>query len=162
MEKDRSRRWQLTENNADYTKQQCCETLASIGRTTYVISCEETGESGTKHVHAFVIYDNAISLKSLKKRFPRAHFEACIGSNVENRDYIVKSDSQAVEVGNMPIASDSDRKVNVASEVVRLLKDGYAVEDIMTEYPDLCDYCIRFFRPLKEVQKEFGTYFRKR
>jgi len=162
MEKDRSRRWQLTENNADYTKQQCLELLGSIGSTIYVVSCEETGESGTKHVHAFVIYENAISLKSLKKRFPRAHFESCKGSNIENRNYIVKSDSQAVESGTMPIANDSERKTNVASEVVGLLKDGYAVEDIMTEYPELCDYCIRFFRNLKEVQKEFGTYFRKR
>lgn len=154
MEKDRSRRWQLTENNAAYTKQECVKRLASIGRTTYVISCCEVGESGTKHIHAFVIYDNAIALKSLKKHFPRAHFEACIGSNVENREYIVKSDCEAVESGEMPIASASDRKIDKSNEVITLLLDGVPLWRIMRDYSELCDYVVRNYRSLKEIAKD--------
>lgn len=156
MEKDRSRRWQLTENNADYTKQDCANILASIGHTRYVVACSEIGENGTKHIHAFVIYDNSISLTSLKKHFPRAHFEACKGSNVENREYICKSDENAFESGVMPLASESDRKTDVASEVLTLLNNGTPLNRIMLEYPALSDYVVRNYRTLKEIEHDFG------
>lgn len=154
MEKDRSRRWQLTENNPVYTKQECGQALASIARTIYVIASEEMGESGTKHIHAFVIYDNAIALKSLKKHFPRAHFEPCKGSNVENRAYLVKSDFEPFESGSMPVASDSDRKIDISSEVIHLMLDGEPLWRIMRDYPALSDYVVRNYRSLKEIARD--------
>jgi len=153
---ERSKRWQLTENNQAYTKQECCEALASIAKTIYVVSCAEIGESGTKHIHAFVIYENAISLKTLKKHFPRAHFEHCRGSNEENRAYVVKQDSEVFESGKMPLASSSDRKVDIANEVVNLMSNGEPLERIMVEYPHLCDYVVRNYRSLREIEKDFG------
>lgn len=154
MEKERSRRWQLTENNADYTKEQCAKRLASIGETRYVITCDEMGETGTKHIHAFVIYANSISLKSLKKQFARAHFERCIGSNVANREYICKSDVAPFESGSMPLASEGDSKVDIAWEVVNLLSNGVPLRSIMLEYPTLCDYVVRNYRSLEEIAKK--------
>lgn len=153
---ERSKRWQLTENNAGYTKQECAKALASIAKTIYVVSCSETGESGTKHVHAFIIYENAISLKTLKKHFPRAHFEHCKGSNVENRAYVCKDDSDVFESGEMPLASSSERKQDVASEVVNLMTDGVGLSQIMMEYPSLCDYVVRNYRSLREIEKDLG------
>ena len=152
---ERSKRWQLTENNAGYTKQECAEALASIAKTIYVVSCSETGESGTNHVHAFIIYENAISLKTLHSHFPRAHFEHCKGSNEENRAYIRKDDSQVFESGVMPVASSSDRKKSdVASEVVNLLDEGLPLNYILKEYPSLCDYVVKNYRSLKEIEKD--------
>ena len=153
---ERSKRWQLTENNAGYTKQECAEALASIAKTIYVVSCSEMGESGTKHIHAFIIYENAISLKTLHSHFPRAHFEHCKGSNIENRDYIVKSDADVFESGQLPIASSSERekKTDVASEVVNLLDNGLPLEYILKEYPSLCDYVVKNYRSLKEIEKD--------
>lgn len=161
MPKDRSRRWQLTENNADYTKEECANILASIGQTRYVIACCEMGERGTKHIHAFVIYGNAISLTTLKKHFARAHFEPCQGSNVQNRDYICKDDKEPFESGVMPIASESDSKVDVASEVVNLISNGQTLESIMMEYPALCDYVVRNYRSLKEIANDMPCNRRK-
>lgn len=162
MQKDRSRRWQLTENNAEYTKQDCAKKLASVARTTYVISCAEIGESGTKHIHAFVIYDNAIALKSLKKHFPRAHFEPCCGSNVDNREYIVKADAEPYESGSMPVASGSDRKVDYAAEVMQLMLNSEPLWRIIRDYPELGDYVVRNYRSLKEIANDLGYFPRKR
>jgi len=162
LENERSRRWQLTENNPDYTKEQGAERMASIGETLYVVSCCEIGESGTKHIHIFVIYKNAISLVSIKRLFPRAHLEKCQGSNVENREYIIKDDSDFYESGSMPIASASTRKKDEASEVVRLLYEGKTLFDIMSDYSDLTDYIVRNFRNLKEIEHELGRHTTRR
>lgn len=162
MENERSRRWQLTENNADYTKEQGAERLASIGQAIYVVSCEECGERGTKHIHAFVIFQNAISLNSLRKAFPRAHFETCKGTNVQNRAYIVKDDSAFYESGSMPITSEKERKRDEASEVIKLLNDGVPLIAISREYPPLADYVVRNYRSLKEIENDLGFYRKRR
>lgn len=162
MTKERSRRWQLTENNPAYTKEQCAERLASIGETLYVVSCSEVGESGTSHIHGFVIYKNAISLSSIKKIFPRAHLEECKGSNVENREYIVKDDSEFFEQGSMPLVSEKQRKKDEASEVFRLLQEGNTLFEIMSQYGDLTDYVVRNYRNLSQIQNEMGRYISRR
>lgn len=159
---ERSRRWQLTENNASYTKQEGATLLASIGETSYVVGGCEIGESGTKHIHIFVIYKNAISLGSIKKRFPRAHLEACIGSNVQNRAYVVKDDNDYFESGEMPVASASDRKRDEASEVMELLIQGIPLQTILAEYKTLNDYVVRNYKNLREIQNDFARYTPKR
>lgn len=148
---DRSKKWQLTENNPDYTKSQAVERLTSIGEAIYCVGCSEVGESGTSHVHAFVVYKNAISMSSLKKLFPRAHFEHCKGSNVQNREYIVKSDNDPYEVGELPLAT-YDSGIDEASEVVALiLKSGLAPLEILSEYPLYADYVVKNFKNLNEI-----------
>lgn len=156
MTDERSRRWQLTENNPEYTKKECAERLSSIAETRYVISCAEMGETGTKHIHAFVIFRNSIRLTSIKAKFPRAHLERCEGSNVENRLYIVKSDSEPFESGEMPLTAEREKKTDVAKEVIDLLRNGNDLSVIMTEYPELCDYVIKHYRSLKEIATDFG------
>lgn len=148
---ERSKKWQLTENNPDYTKREAVERLTSIGEAYYAVGCSEVGESGTKHIHVFVVYKNAIALSSLKKLFPRAHFERCKGSIVQNREYIVKSDSDPYEVGEMPLAV-YDSGIDEASEVVALiLRSGLDPLEILGEYPQYADYVVKNFRNLKEI-----------
>lgn len=156
MEDARSRRWQLTENNPTYSKKECAETLSSIADTKYVITCEEVGETGTKHIHAFIIFANSIRLTSIKKKFPRAHLEVCEGSNVENRLYIVKTDNEPFESGEMPLTTERKKKLDVAKEVIDLLRNGNDLGVIMTEYPELCDYVVKHYRSLKEIATDFG------
>ena len=160
---DRSKKWQLTENNPDYTKREAVERLASIGETIYGIGCSETGESGTKHVHAFVVYQNAISMSSLKKLFPRAHFEHCRGSIVQNREYVVKDDKEPYEVGELPLVAH-DSGIDEASEVVALIiKSGIAPLEILSEYPIYADYVVKNFRNLNEIyEMSQGVLSRRR
>ena len=148
---ERSLQWQLTENNPDYTKKEAVERLSSIGTALYVVACEETGESGTKHVHAYAVWKNAIELASLKKHFPRAHFEKCKGSVQSNVDYISKDDPEPYSVGEKPLVV-SDWRSDVSSEVVALILDcGLSPIQILGKYPRYCDYVVKNFRNLTEI-----------
>lgn len=148
---DRSKQWQLTENNPTYTKQEAVERLASIGTALYSISSEEVGESGTRHIHAYVVYKNAIELGSLKDLFPRAHFEHVRGSVKDNADYVSKDDPKPYEVGERPTVV-SEWKVDPSAEVVALiLESGLDPIQILRKYPRYCDYVVKNFRSLSEI-----------
>ncbi len=151
---ERAKKWQLTENNATYTKQEGIDKLCSIGTAIYAVASSEVGESGTKHIHAFVIFENAIKLKTLKKAFPRAHFERCRGNNASNREYVIKDDTEFYEVGSMPITSEGKQTSDVASEVCTLIIDnGLSPMTILKEYKQYADYVVRNFRNLCEIYK---------
>ena len=160
---DRSKKWQLTENNPDYTKREAVERLTGIGEAVYCVGCSEIGESGTKHIHAFVVYKNAISMRSLKKRFPRAHFEHCRGSVASNREYVIKDDNEPYEVGECPLAV-CEEKIDAPSEVVALIvKSGLSPLEILTAYPRYADYVVRNFRNLNDIyEMSNGVISRKR
>lgn len=148
---ERYRRWQLTENNPNYTKEEAVERLASVASTVYCLGCSEVGESGTSHIHAFVVYKNAIELNSLKKSFPRAHFEVCRGSVQSNVDYVKKVDPQPFEVGELPLVVAEERE-DVPSEVVAIILEcGLDPIEILTRYPRYSDYVVRNFRSLCEI-----------
>lgn len=147
---ERSKQWQLTENNPSYTKQDAVERLASVGTAIYGVGCSEVGESGTSHIHAYVIWKNAIELSTLKALFPRAHFEHCRGSVQSNVEYVTKDDAEPYEVGEKPVVV-SERKADVAAEVVALILNGKGVYEILVEYPQFTDYVVRNFRNLTEI-----------
>lgn len=148
---ERSRQWQLTENNPTYTKKEAVERLASIGSCQYGIGCSEVGESGTKHIHAYAVYKNAIELGSLKKLFPRAHFEKCKGNIQQNIDYVTKDDKDPYEVGDRP-AVVSEWKADYSAEVVALiLEKGKDPIEILGEYPRYSNYVVKNFRNLREI-----------
>lgn len=159
---ERAKKWQLTENNADYTKKEAVERLSSIGQAQYAISCAEVGESGTSHLHAFVVYKNAIELGSLKRLFPRAHFEKCKGSVIDNVEYISKDDPNPYEVGERPLVV-SEWRVDVSSEVVALIIEaGQSPIEILGKYPRYCDYIVKNFRSLNEIYEAIATRRRRR
>ena len=149
---ERAKQWQLTENNPSYTKQEAVERLASVGTALYSIGASEVGESGTSHIHAYVVYKNAIELGSLKRLFPRAHFEKCKGSVNDNVDYISKDDSEPYSVGERPLIVSEWKTKDVSSEVVALILDcGLGPIEILRRYPQYCDYVVKNFRNLNEI-----------
>lgn len=148
---ERALQWQLTENNPSYTKQEAVEQLASIGTCLFGIGGEEVGESGTRHIHVYAVWKNAIELSSLKKRFPRAHFEKCKGSVQSNIDYVSKDDKEPFKVGEAPLVVSS-WKSDVSSEVVALILEcGLSPVQILGKYPEYCDYVVKNFRNLSEI-----------
>ena len=153
---ERSKQWQLTENNPDYTKQEAVERLASVGSPQYAVGCSEVGASGTAHIHAYVVYKNAIELRSLKRLFPRAHFEHVRGSVNDNVDYITKDDPTPYEVGERPLVV-SEWKQDVSSEVVALILNGCTPVEILSKYPRYCDYVVRNFKNLCEIYESTRT-----
>lgn len=148
---ERATQWQLTENNPDYTKQEAVERLASIGTAIYGIGCSEVGESGTSHVHAYVVWKNAIELKSLKKQFPRAHFERCKGSVQSNIDYVAKSDPSPYVVGEPPKVV-GEWKADVSAEVVALILEcGLTPIQILEREARYSDYVVHNFNNLQRI-----------
>jgi len=153
---ERSKQWQLTENNPDYTKKEAVERLTSVGSPQYAIGCSEVGESGTRHIHVYVVYKNAIELSSLKRLFPRAHFEHVKGSVQENVEYISKDDPEPYEVGERPLVV-SEWKEDVSSEVVALILNGLAPVEILRKYPRYCDYVVKNFKNLREIYESIRS-----
>lgn len=150
-ESERYRKWQLTENNPDYDKKEAVERLSGVASTIYCIGCSEMGESGTMHIHAFVVFKNAIELGSLKKKFPRAHFEACRGNARSNVEYIRKDDPQPYEIGELPSVV-IEEETSIPSEVVSIILEcGLDPIHIMARYPKYCDYIVKNFRNLEEI-----------
>lgn len=148
---ERAKQWQMTENNPSYTKQEAVERLANVGTAIYGIGCSEVGESGTSHIHAYVVWKNAIELGSLKKLFPRAHFEKVRGSVLSNVEYISKDDTEPYEVGERPSVV-SNWKADVSAEVVSLvLECGLSPVEILRRYPEYCDYVVKNFRNLNDI-----------
>lgn len=148
---ERYRNWQLTENNPAYTKKEAVERLSSIAKTIYCLGCSEVGESGTSHIHAFVVFKNAIELGTLKKSFPRAHFETCRGNVQSNVDYIKKADPKPFEIGEMPLAVVEERE-DIPSEVVGIILEcGLDPIEILARYPRYTDYVVKNFRSLSEI-----------
>ena len=146
-----AKRWQLTENNPEMSKEEIVKRLATIGIVIYAISGYEIGESGTKHIHTFVVFKNNIKGSSLKQAFPRAHIELVRGSSQSNKDYISKDDVEPYEVGECPIA-DSVVKADLSAEVVALLMAGYSLLEILKAQPEYSDYIVRNFKNLQELQ----------
>lgn len=150
-EGERYRKWQLTENNPNYTKREAVERLTSIATAVYCLGCSEIGESGTSHIHAFVVFKNAIELGSLKRVFPRAHFEICRGSSQSNVDYIKKADPEPFEVGELPLVVVEERE-DIPSEVVGIILEcGLDPIEILKRFPRYTDYVVKNFRSLEEI-----------
>lgn len=101
----RGRRWVFTLNN--YTKEDIDTFDQRFLGAKYIFG-KEVGESGTPHLQGYVNFPNAVSLESLRKRLPRAHFEIARGSEIENINYCSK-DSNVVTNMEKPPASLEDQ-----------------------------------------------------
>lgn len=158
IKNERARRWLFTENNCELDKKAFVERVCQIATTNYAVASNEIGESGTKHIHCFVVFENAISLSSLKRFFPRAHLDRCVGTNAEVRAYVVKDDKEPYEVGSCPLTSVSARRKDVSAEVIALMYQGYSLRNILNDNKELSDYIVRNYRNLREIEKDLNRY----
>lgn len=69
----RSRNWCFTLNNYD---DEDLKLFQEIPKSKFTFQ-QETGENGTPHLQGLLMFDNARTLKSMKKIHPRAHWEVC-------------------------------------------------------------------------------------
>lgn len=154
----KSTRWQLTENNPECSKDEVATRLAALGKAIYIAVCNEVGEHGTSHYHAFVVFENAISGNSISEAFPRAHLEACRGSSESNRAYLAKQDSELLEVGECPLTESVPRVRDEASEVLSLIfaeNNEKNPLEVAREHPEYAHYIVLHYRSLTEM---YGDY----
>lgn len=158
--KDRSRKWLLTINNPSdhgFTHEQIKLCLQSIKNITYWCMCDEVGQNNTYHTHLFIYRTNAIRFNQIKKLFPPAHIDFCMGTTQENRNYIRKEGDYAnslkaetnikesfEEFGDCPEERQGAR--NDLSELYTMIKDG------MTDY-DILEYNPNYMKQLDQIER---------
>lgn len=122
-----SRKFMFTINNPlegqVFPKKGIEEILYKCKNLRYFCKSDEIGEQGTYHIHVYVVFTSAVRFSTMKKRFPRAHFENKVnGSSQQVKDYIFKEGkfensekeetnikNTHVEYGDMPIEMQGAR-----------------------------------------------------
>lgn len=93
----RSRKYLLTINNPELhqvSHQSINDALVNY-HLKYLAMCDETGgESKTYHTHVYVYFENAIQFLTMKKLFPSANILTALGTSLENRAYLLKSNPE--------------------------------------------------------------------
>lgn len=171
-----SRKWLITLNNyMDYGVnlsfvKQCFSSLKNVD---YYCYSQEIGEQGTPHIHIFVYRQNPIRFDTLKKRFPKAHFDVAKGTCSENRDYVfkigkwandVKSETNIAdshyEFGELPVERQGSR--NDLADLYDLVVAGASDIDIITDNPNFLLHLDKLDKIRQAYrEKQFSNVFRK-
>lgn len=91
----RKRCWMLTWNNYTREDHEMLKKHVSERCTDYVIQ-EEVGENGTPHLQGYVYYKSAREFKTLKKEWPKVHWEPTNNMDAA-RKYCKKEETRAPE-----------------------------------------------------------------
>jgi hypothetical protein len=144
----RSRKYQLTINNPDehgISHEIINDLMKSLNWIYYCLADEIGAEEHTPHIHLYFCCKNAISFDRVKKLFPTAHIEACIGSSKDNRDYIRKegkhSDKNITslpdtfeEYGELPDDTITKNET-VSADVLNMIENGCSNSEIIKAHP---------------------------
>lgn len=124
-----SRRWCFTLNNPTLDD----ESRISSQSLRYLVFGREIGDSGTKHLQGFCIFNTPKKLQQLQHIFAgRAHWEVTRGNDAQASDYC-KKDGDYVEQGVLKSnqGSRSDLK-----RIYQSISEGADELSIATNYPE--------------------------
>lgn len=93
----RSRAWCFTLNNYSSLEEQ---TVQEIG-CRFLIYGRERGQQGTPHLQGYIYFDDAKTMKTLKKLIRRAHFSSAKGTPQQNVEYCSK-EGDVYRKGDIP------------------------------------------------------------
>lgn len=88
-----TRKWQITINNPvdkGYTHEEIITIANKLKGLIYMCISDEVGAEGTYHTHIYLHFSNAKRFSTIKNAFEGGHFEMCVGTSAQNRDYIFK------------------------------------------------------------------------
>lgn len=127
------------------------ECFAEIKPTLYYCMADEIGgEKQTYHTHIYALFKTPVSFKTLKNRFPVAHFERPNGTRKDNIDYIKKTgkwentekeltrvEGTFEEWGTCPTTDVTIDGTNILlSQLYTLVEEGYTNIEIMKQNTD--------------------------
>lgn len=138
--------YQLTINSPlekGWTHKHIFEVLKSKFKTL-VYACMADEQGSMHHTHIFVVFSSRVRFSMIKKYFPQAHIEKCLGSASENVNYIKKRGKWSEdptkqekvipgsfeEFGECP--PDSKGKRHDLSELYQMIADGLTNAEILT------------------------------
>lgn len=109
----------------------------------YVMADEVGGNESTQHTHIYVMFNAPVRFSTLKKRFPVAHIERCLGTAKENYEYVTKTgkwegtekettkvDGTIEEWGERPNFDNAGRN-SLKQQLFTLVEQGYSNLEIM-------------------------------
>lgn len=94
MPNNQSRKYLLTIQNPEekgFTHDVLRDTCAALNADYCCMADEVAPTTGTAHTHLFIYRKGAIRESTIRRKFPGVHFDACIGSCSESRDYVAKA-----------------------------------------------------------------------
>ena len=128
----------------------------------YTVYQYERGENGTPHIQGFVIYKNGKRFRNVKQDFPTAHIVPARGTNVECRDYCMKTDTRIA--GPVELGEFQEMRARTDLENFHaLIEAGASNRELKTLYRSLysqfgVDKIERFRQD--HLKTQFGEQFR--
>lgn len=173
-----NREWCFTINN--WTETDYNQAVEMKNDARYLIFAKEIGEQGTPHLQGYVYFDNAKSLKRMKKYLPRANLsERYVDSTAENCAKYCKKGEQPhaewvalkdkgqnygknadfEEYGQIKQQGKRVDLIEIKNEIVA----GRDVEDIMMETPEIYHQYGRTLDKIQDVvlRRKTRTQFTK-
>ena len=172
---DKGRKFLLTINNPlekGYSHSEIMQILDNLKLDYYCLCDEIGGKENTYHTHIFLFKDSTIRFKALKKAFPPAHIDFCLGTCKENRNYLLKGgkyeDSEKAEtsvpdtfeeMGECPVEKQGRR--SDIENMVEMVKQGLTTYEILNECPKLATK-IEDIEKVRQIyiEQNFGEKYR--
>lgn len=159
-----SRKWLITINNfLDFgiTREGIKDKLSTLNLKYWCMGEEIGNQSKIHHIHIFICSDGGIRNTTLKRKFPVAHLDACIGTCKQNRDYVLKEGKYADSIkadtsipgtfeewGELP--PEKEEINGNKAKVISLIKEGKDNYEILEELPTEA-YHIQKFNELRQM-----------
>lgn len=122
--------------------------IVSTMKPSYWCMCDEIATTGTPHTHVFLYRQSAIRIDTIQRKFPACHYDSCLGTCAENRDYLTKSgkwaDSDKAETsvpgtfeefGEMP--TEREEKNPRDADLIDAIEAGQTTAEIIRNDPSL-------------------------
>lgn len=150
----RSRNWIFTLNNWVPDD----ELSISFLGARWTCYGKEVGESGTPHLQGYVVFKSARTLKALKKKLPRAHWEIRRGTHLQAKEYCQK-DGDFVEYGDEPEKNGGDSIAERARKNKRLRDE--TLNDLVNS-GEISIMCVRKLKHARiDLEQEGNAYTAK-
>lgn len=130
------------------------DSLLADPHWAYIVCGRERGASGTPHLQFYVKGNNAIRFSTLKKQYPKVHWEICRGKFHHNFDYCTK-DGDWVERGTRPLDErEKGQKGGAKTAEKWSLAKAAALEGRLNDIPD--ELYVRYYNTFKNIAKDFA------
>lgn len=122
--------------------------IVSTMKPSYWCMADEIATTGTPHTHVFIYRNSAIRVDTIQRKFPACHYDSCLGTCAENRDYLLKTGKWAdtdkaetsvpgtfEEFGTMP--TEREEKNPKDADLIDAIEAGVSTADIIRNDPSL-------------------------
>ena len=154
---ERLRRWHITMHNfqtENWTKESLIQIFTTKWEIDYMIVGEElTLDNQIPHYQIYVEFTNPTTLKQIIERFNKItklkpHIEDAKGDALQNKTYCSKNQN-FLEHGQI---TQKLSIADVAVNVIMLLNQGTRLIDIMVQFKQYTNYCVKNFNNLIKIQ----------